>query len=100
GMLLSFAAPVDYTAAGRVRAADLNHDGNVDLIVGDTAHDLVVLLGHGDATFAAGVSIASQPADFSLADVNGDGNLDIVASLGTNNGSIELWLGKIGRAHV
>jgi hypothetical protein len=70
-----------------VATADLNHDGKLDLIYVNGANPIVVhtLLGRGDGTFAHGQDI-SMPAGvcgslncaITIADVNGDGNLDVI----------------------
>jgi hypothetical protein len=67
--------------AESIAVADMNHDGNLDLVVGNGSRAVSILLGNGDGTFQppktfdpgiAGTSIA-------VADINGDGNLDVVA---------------------
>lgn len=74
--------------------ADVNHDGKPDLIVanfdgvaGDSG-TVSVLLGNGDGTFGPPqktVLAGSDPLSLAVADVNGDGNPDvIVANSGTN----------------
>jgi len=61
--------------------ADVNNDGNLDLIVGgDGSGDVSVYIagGRGDGSFYALGSIAGGRAyDLIVADVNGDGNQDI-----------------------
>ncbi|HEV2498035.1 MAG TPA: FG-GAP-like repeat-containing protein [Terriglobia bacterium] len=67
-----------------ILAMDLNHDGKVDLTVATNAADglVAVLLGNGDGTFqqpvlsALGVSATS----IALADINGDGQFDLVGT--------------------
>lgn len=63
---------------------DLNHDGNADLIAGG---NLQVLLGNGDGTFTALPPTQLPPpvTPVYLADVNGDGNLDLVQLEQANN---------------
>ena len=73
------AADVPYFLA----AGDFNNDGKPDLIAGDGGIDPIidVLLGNGDGTFQPAILLRSGqvPAIMLLAaDVNGDGNLDIV----------------------
>jgi uncharacterized repeat protein (TIGR01451 family) len=60
--------------------ADINEDGNADIVVGDTV-GVDVLLGNGDGTFQPYVRYATHDAPLALmcADVNGDGILDVAA---------------------
>jgi hypothetical protein len=68
-------------------AADLNHDGALDLAVttfGDSAQNpasLAILLGKGDGTFGTPKQFVPGPANpksIAIADVNGDGKLDAI----------------------
>lgn len=62
--------------------ADFNGDGKTDLVVSDTTDNKVALfLGHGDGTFSAPVTatVQSSPLPIAIADMNKDGNLDIVS---------------------
>jgi FG-GAP-like repeat len=69
------------TAPGSISAADFNNDGHIDLAVTSQA-GLGILLGKGDGTFNP-VTFASAPQGagslFMAADVNGDGNVDLIA---------------------
>ncbi len=94
-------------------AADLNHDGKLDLVVADGQGtsvqtgtvELSVLFGNGDGTFTLGGHYASpqlpdgsntaataNPEDVVLADVNGDGKLDAIESDYDN--TINVFLGN------
>ncbi len=66
-----------------VTVADLNHDGNPDILVANAdAGTVSVLLGDGKGNFhnAPGSPIAAGhlPNDIAVADMNGDGNPDLV----------------------
>jgi len=83
-------------------AADFNKDGKVDLAVvnsnqpGLTNGDTVsILLGNGDGTFQPPVNFATgkNPNAIFVADINGDGNLDIVVSNASSN-SLTVLAGK------
>jgi len=66
-----------------IAVADVNHDGRPDLVYldGTTAFTVHVLLGNGDGTFSHGQDTA-LPAGIccavTVADVTGDGKLDII----------------------
>jgi hypothetical protein len=92
----TFQPVVTYNSGGSpfsVAVADVNGDGKADIIVGDASScygcsgpGLVgVLLGNGDGTFqpvvthnSGGYSFETSPTALALADLNGDGKLDIV----------------------
>ena len=66
-------------------AGDLNGDGKLDLVVGyqdPNSSSISVLLGKGDGTFRAPVDYPAgfEPGAVTIADLNGDGKLDIVAA--------------------
>ena len=95
----TFQAATDYASGGfnewpqfgAVAAADLNGDGRVDLVVTNSCVSSTdcssgtagVLLGNGDGTFQLVViyrSGTSEARSVAIADLNGDGKLDLVVA--------------------
>ena len=69
--------------------ADLNNDGKLDLVTGDSG--LSVLLGKGDGTFQTAITSGSSLVIVSpillVADFNGDGHLDIATATTSSSGT-------------
>jgi FG-GAP-like repeat len=83
---VNFSQPVTYDVGTRsaegIAIADVNGDGNLDLLIADQI-GVAVLLGNGDGTFQPAVNYSSGGFDaYSVAvgDVNGDGKPDLVVS--------------------
>jgi hypothetical protein len=110
----TFQEPVSYLLRGEgtasVVVADVNRDGKPDLLVasvcignGDcSSASAVVLLGNGDGTFQSAQSYGSGgtfSSGLAVADVNGDGKLDLALSECDNranceNGTVGVLLGN------
>jgi hypothetical protein len=86
----TFAPAIAYAAgtssyAGGLAVADINADGQLDVLTVDATHFAVqVLLGKGAGTFAPATSYStganSWPTSLSVGDVNADGKLDLVTA--------------------
>lgn len=64
--------------------ADLNGDGNMDMIAATNGGYINVKYGNGDGTFGGVVTITTNGArHVAVGDVNGDGKMDIIHSGGT-----------------
>ena len=72
-----------------VTVATLN--GQADLIVSGSG-SLQVLLGNGNGTFQAATTYADSDTPVSFADLNGDGNLDMIAS--NSSGNVLVYFGN------
>jgi hypothetical protein len=95
----TFASPANYPYPGvspvlpaggfAVHAADLNGDGNLDLVASVTGISRVaVVLGNGTGGFGPGATYSTggnYPQYFALADVTGDGKLDAVVANANSN---------------
>jgi len=87
----TFQPATSYSTGGRypdsLAVADVNSDGKLDLLVANSySNTLGVLLGNGDATFQVAVTYGSggvsgaKKMGLAVADVNGDGNPDLVVA--------------------
>ncbi|SRR5579871_71226 len=89
----SLQAPVFYypPAPSQIILADFNKDGHLDIAASDSVavngfSEVDVLLNNGDGTFGAYTQINSDsPGPLAAADVNRDGNMDLVTADGFGN---------------
>jgi flagellin len=100
----TFRVGTSYTASTghalwRVRSEDLNRDGHADIIVGDLESNFGVLINNGNGTFQAtrvydnGGTYTASANGLAIADMTGDGVLDIVtANRGSNK--VSIWRGN------
>ena len=81
----------------KVRAADIDGDGSIDLVVSDfQATALWLFLGDGHGNFSTPISIdtGAPVNDFELADLTGDGTIDIVTANTDHTASVLTNLGR------
>lgn len=80
-----------YTAGDETNAvtlADVNDDGDIDIVVVNTTADSVaILISNGDGTFDSPVNYyaGDAPADVAVGDLDGDGDIDLLVSTTTDN---------------
>jgi hypothetical protein len=94
----TFAAAVDYDVDQQnigLWLGDLDNDGSLDIVTsGYVARRANILLGRGDGTFSSAPDVTIAGAGYAgtavaLADVNGDGKLDL---LSTDFGADAVWV--------
>ncbi len=72
------------STATLLKAADLNHDGKMDLLLLEPVPGQVeALIGNGDGTFSGGgllFASGGSPADMAVIDLNGDGRPDVLVA--------------------
>ncbi len=79
----------------RTALADLNHDNKPDLVRGVNGNQIAVQLGLGDGTFGNPTyyPVGNQPISVLVADLNNDGNPDVIVA-NVNDGSLSVLLGN------
>jgi uncharacterized repeat protein (TIGR01451 family) len=80
------------SSLGVMAAGNLNQDFNLDLVSLSGANTVTVWIGGGDGTFPVvqNYPISATPSALAVADVNGDGKMDVVAVSSTNNSVVVL----------
>ncbi len=87
----------DGSGSGTVQVAisDLNGDGKLDIVaVNEYSHNISVLLGNGNGTFAPAVNyptVGIVPVCLTIGDLNGDGKPDVVVG---DQPGVEVFLGN------
>lgn len=95
----TLSARLENSFVGDIAAADLNHDGLPDLII-PTENGTAVLLNSGVAQFQPPVYVNSiQAHSVALADLNNDGNLDLITVASTSLGGASKLLVQLGEGN-
>ncbi len=100
----TFQAPAKYPVqsfplpniTGSIAAGDLNGDGRLDLVVGNSSSNILVLLrGNGDGTFQSPVAYGAggTPAAIVTGDFKADGKLDMAVAVSSTN-SVAVFLNQ------
>ena len=83
GSVTTFASGGDWPNFRVVAVADINQDGNPDIVTNSSSGNVGVLLGDGTGGFGSVTTFAASGSgsySVAVADVNKDGNLDIVVA--------------------
>lgn len=96
-------APAQTGDYGGIAVADINHDGNLDIVATleesgefeEGSGGVYAWLGNGRGGFAARMAIQTTGLfrDVCVVDLNGDGDLDVVATAWGIPGGVYVWLG-------
>jgi hypothetical protein len=78
-----------------IAVADFRGNGNEDLAIADGFDEVSILLGNGDGTFQPAVGYQGASGMVQVADLNGDGHLDLaVANYSVPPSSVSVFLGN------
>jgi len=99
GTFTAAASPATGIRPLSIAAADLNSDGNLDLVVvNNISQTLTVLMGNGDGTFTAkpDIALGTDPDSVAIGDFNGDGipDLAVVDNIINGDGIVQILLGN------
>jgi len=92
--------PVNINKYEGLRGADVNRDGHMDLIAANFTSDhqggIQVWFGNGSGEWSSdrGPTVTGIYMDVAVADLNDDGNLDLIGSGWGTYGALRVWLGN------
>ncbi|KOO33881.1 calcium binding hemolysin, partial [Chrysochromulina tobinii] len=74
-----------------IAAADVDGDGDLDVLLGNSRSPSIVLLNAGNGTFPTSIALPASAQSIAAADIDGDGDLDVL--LGGSRNSVLLNAG-------
>ncbi|MCC7332905.1 MAG: T9SS type A sorting domain-containing protein [Flavobacteriales bacterium] len=90
-----FTPPVHFNSGkNEIHSADLNGDGNIDLITSAFGSNVIVNLGNGDGTFGTANAFSSNSNSYKIAtaDFDADGDIDIAVTNDDVNGTVSILI--------
>ena len=91
-----FGSESSYGSTSNAAFGDINHDGKIDFVSwssGDTSLKFYLGAGNGTFSFSSSKSLSSNVVSLQIADLNNDGNQDVITSgtvlIGAGDGSFQ-----------
>jgi len=95
GGIVSLASAVG--RSNEIQLVDINADGTRDVVFLDQLNNKLKWLSNDGSWTAAEIGTATNPSNLKVADINGDGSIDLLTS-GNSSGGAHLWSNDNGDA--